>query len=441
MKHIAAVIVVTAVLLFTQTYTSARGAEYKIPQTVDMTPVAEEPAELYALSAVLMDGESGRVLYEKDGERPLANASTTKVLTCIVALENSPGDDYVQVSQNAASQPEVKLGLQKGEQYYLEDLLYSLMLKSHNDTAVAIAEHCGGSVEGFARMLNRKAKQIGCKNTYFITPNGLDAEDENGKHHTTAKDLALIMRYAIKNETFLHIAQTRDYTFSEITGKRTFSVHNANAFLDMRDGVLAGKTGYTSQAGYCYVCAWEKEGKTFIVSLLGCGWPNHKTYKWSDTKKLLDFGDYNYEYETYWKEPQTGKILVTDGVEDGQDIGTKIYLRGKCSVTAYDREKEVLLKKGETVTCKIEIPQKVSAPVLKGEKLGRIAYYLDGKLIDFYPVYAEKSVEKISFKWYTEKVFHDFFHYIHLYGNLKETSSESCHRIVCRIHRKKLSNR
>ena len=410
MKHIAAVIVVTAVLLFTQTYTSARGAEYKIPQTVDMTPVAEEPAELYALSAVLLDGESGRVLYEKDGERPLANASTTKVLTCIVALENSPGDDYVQVSQNAASQPEVKLGLQKGEQYYLEDLLYSLMLKSHNDTAVAIAEHCGGSVEGFARMLNRKAKQIGCKDTYFITPNGLDAEDENGKHHTTARDLALIMRYAIKNETFLHIAQTRDYTFSEITGKRTFSVHNANAFLDMRDGVLAGKTGYTSLAGYCYVCAWEKEGKTFIVSLLGCGWPNHKTYKWSDTEKLLDFGNYNYEYETYWKEPQTGKILVTDGVEDDQDIGTKIYLRGKCSVTAYDREKEVLLKKGETVTCKIEIPQKVSAPVLKGEKLGRIAYYLDGKLIDFYPVYAEKSVEKISFKWYTEKVFHDFFH-------------------------------
>ena len=410
MKHIAAVIVVTAVLLFTQTYTSARGAEYKIPQTVDMTPVAEEPAELYALSAVLMDGESGRVLYEKDGERPLANASTTKVLTCIVALENSPGDDYVQVSQNAASQPEVKLGLQKGEQYYLEDLLYSLMLKSHNDTAVAIAEHCGGSVEGFARMLNRKAKQIGCKDTYFITPNGLDAEDENGKHHTTAKDLALIMRYAIKNETFLHIAQTRDYTFSEITGKRTFSVHNANAFLDMRDGVLAGKTGYTSQAGYCYVCAWEKEGKTFIVSLLGCGWPNHKTYKWSDTEKLLDFGDYNYAYETYWKEPQTGKILVTAGVEDGQDIGTKIYLRGKCSVTAYDREKEVLLKKGETVTCKIEIPQKVSAPDLKGETLGRNAYYLDGKLIDFYPVYAEKSVEKISFKWYTEKVFHDFFH-------------------------------
>ena len=410
MRHIAAVTIVTAVLLFTQTSASVPGGENKIPQMVDMTPAIEEPSELHALSAVLMDGDSGRVLYEKDGKTPLANASTTKVLTCIVALESSPGDDYVQVSQNAASQPEVRLGLQKGEQYYLEDLLYSLMLKSHNDTAVAIAEHCGGTVEGFARMLNRKAKQIGCKDTYFITPNGLDAQDENGKHHTTAEDLALIMRYAIKNKTFLHISQTRDYTFSEITGKRTFSVHNANALLDMMDGVLAGKTGYTSQAGYCYVCAWEEEGKTFVVSLLGCGWPNHKTYKWSDTKKLLSYGAYNYDYETYWQEPHTSKILVTDGVENMQNIGEKVYLRGKCSVTSEDREKEILLKKGEAVTCKTEIPQKVSAPVLKGEKLGRIAYYLDGKLIASYPVYAERSVEKISFKWYTEKVFHDFFH-------------------------------
>lgn len=410
MRHIAAVTIVTAVLLFTQTSASVQGGENKIPQMVDMTPAIEEPSELHTLSAVLMDGDSGRVLYEKDGKTPLANASTTKVLTCIVALESSPGDDYVQVSQNAASQPEVRLGLQKGEQYYLEDLLYSLMLKSHNDTAVAIAEHCGGTVEGFARMLNRKAKQIGCKDTYFITPNGLDAQDENGKHHTTAEDLALIMRYAIKNKTFLHISQTRDYTFSEITGKRTFSVHNANALLDMMDGVLAGKTGYTSQAGYCYVCAWEEEGKTFVVSLLGCGWPNHKTYKWSDTKKLLSYGAYNYDYETYWQEPHTSKILVTDGVENMQNIGEKVYLRGKCSVTSEDREKEILLKKGEAVTCKTEIPQKVSAPVLKGEKLGRIAYYLDGKLIASYPVYAERSVEKISFKWYTEKVFHDFFH-------------------------------
>ena len=182
-RHIAAIFVLT-VILGTQTSVSA------------------EPDNLYALSAVLMDADSGRVLYEKEGETPRPMASTTKVMTCILALENAPGDDYVSVSANAAAQPDVQLNIQEGEQYYLEDLLYSLMLKSHNDSAVAIAEHIGGSVEGFAEMMNQKAKELGCTDTHFITPNGLDAEDGGGVHHTTARDLALIMRYAIKNEAF-----------------------------------------------------------------------------------------------------------------------------------------------------------------------------------------------------------------------------------------------
>ena len=180
--------------------------------------------DLYALSAVLMDADSGRILYKKEGEMPRPNASTTKVLTCILALENGDGDDYVQVSANAASQPQVKLGLQKGEQYYLEDLLYSLLLQSHNDSAVAIAEHIGGSIEGFSDMMNAKAREIGCMDTHFITPNGLDAEDSDGTHHTTASDLALIMRYAIKNKVFLKIAQTKEYSFSDLSKKQTFSV-------------------------------------------------------------------------------------------------------------------------------------------------------------------------------------------------------------------------
>ena len=124
-------------------------------------PVKAVPENLYSLSAVLMDAGSGRVLYEKNGDDPRANASTTKVLTCILALENGAGDDYVEVSARAAGQPDVQLKMQEGEQYDLEDLLYSLMLESHNDTAVAIAEHIGGSVEGFARMMNEKAAEIG----------------------------------------------------------------------------------------------------------------------------------------------------------------------------------------------------------------------------------------------------------------------------------------
>ena len=215
----------------------------------------KSPGNLYALSAVLMDGDSGRVLYQKSGNTPRPNASTTKVMTCILALENGKGDDYVKVSANAVSQPEVRLGLSIGEQYYLEDLLYSLMLQSHNDSAVAIAECIGGSVDNFSAMMNAKAKEIGCKNTHFVTPNGLDAENSGGTHHTTAEDLALIMRYAIHNDVFLKITQTEEYSFSDLSKKRHFSVHNTNALLHMTDGVLAGKTGYTGDAGYCYVRA------------------------------------------------------------------------------------------------------------------------------------------------------------------------------------------
>lgn len=142
--------------------------------------------DLYALSAVLMDADSGRILYEKEGEMPRPNASTTKVLTCILALENGDGDDYVQVSANAASQPQVKLGLQKGEQYYLEDLLYSLLLQSHNDSAVAIAEHIGGSVEGFSDMMNAKAREIGCMVHISLRPTDWCRRRE-GTHHTTAR--------------------------------------------------------------------------------------------------------------------------------------------------------------------------------------------------------------------------------------------------------------
>ena len=399
-RYIAAVSILTAVFLFTQTCVYA---QEEIPQIVDMVPVSKEPGQLYAMSAVLMDGDSGRVLYEKDGTKARANASTTKVLTCIVALESAPGDDYVQVSEKAASQPEVKLGLKKGEQYHLEDLLYSLMLKSHNDAAVAIAEHCGGSVEGFARMLNRKAEQIGCKDTHFITPNGLDAEDENGTHHTTAEDLALIMRYAIKNKTFLHIAQTRDYNFSDITGKRNFFLHNANALLDMMDGVLAGKTGFTSQAGYCYVCAWEKDGRIFIVSLLGCGWPNHKTYKWRDTKALMTYGLENYEFhrlsEVLYNENLLDPIPVTGGQTD--HIGGTAYTAlsiHRCD-KASDPDTGMLLSHQEAFVPMLSLDRSQSAPLVAGTQVGKIDYLVGDQVIYTESIVTVSSVPAIDLSW------------------------------------------
>lgn len=380
-------------------------------ELVNMISTAEEgPGNLYALSAVLMDADTGRVLYEKEGDTPRPMASTTKVMTCILALENAAGDDYVSVSANAAAQPDVQLNISEGEQYYMEDLLYSLMLKSHNDTAVAIAEHIGGTVEGFAEMMNEKARELGCTDTHFITPNGLDATDEGGEHRTTARDLALIMRYAIKNETFLKITQTRDYSFSDLSKKRQFTIHNTNALLDMTEGVLSGKTGFTGNAGYCYVCACEKDGKTMIVSLLGCGWPNNKTYKWKDTMALLEYGAENFEYQTYWKEPVLKNVKVLNGVLEGQELGTEIELEPKCIATEQQKEKTILLKKGEQVTCRISLSEQMEAPVKKNTQIGKVSFYLGEELIDSCPIVVNETVEKKDYYWCIDRVFHDFFH-------------------------------
>ena len=409
MRH-AAILLLTSVFLFGE---FAFGSQAVAAETVcenTEKETADSPGSLYALSAVLMDGESGRILYEKDGETPRPNASTTKVMTCILALENGAGDDYVMVSDKAAAQPDVQLGMREGEQYYLEDLLYSLMLMSHNDTAVAIAEHIGGSTEGFAGMMNEKAKEIGCTDTYFITPNGLDAEDEKGVHHTTARDLALIMRYAIRSETFLKITQTREYSFTDLDEKREFSVHNTNALLTMTDGVLSGKTGFTGDAGYCYVCACEKDEKTFVVSLLGCGWPNNKGYKWKDSLKLLDYGEDNFDYEKFWKELKFPEVPVKDGVEKNITFGDTAVVSGIPSVSEKEKNKKILMKKGEKISCRLEMPEKLQAPVKKGNRIGTLIYSLGEEELASYPVLADRNVEKVSYGWCVDQVFHDFFH-------------------------------
>ena len=162
-----------------------------IPGT--MVQAEGAPDDLYAQSAVLMDADTGRILFEKNGDSEMPMASTTKIMTLLVTLQNADLEGEVNVSAYAASMPDVQLNIREGERYRLRDLCYSLMLESHNDSAVAIAEHVGGSVEGFASMMNQKARDLGCYHTYFITPNGLDAQDENGTHSTTAQDLARIM--------------------------------------------------------------------------------------------------------------------------------------------------------------------------------------------------------------------------------------------------------
>lgn len=362
---------------------------------------AEEPDELYAQSAVLMDAESGRVLFEKNGLDVKAMASTTKIMTCILALENADEKTEVTFSENAVRQPKVHLGASKGETFYLGDLLHSLMLESHNDSAVAIAEAVAGNVNKFANMMNRKAKDIGCENTYFITPNGLDAKDENGKHSTTAVDLARIMSYCIMKspmrERFLEITATPQYSFTNIAGKKTYSCSNHNSFLNMMDEAISGKTGFTSDAGYCYVGAVKRDGRTFVVSLLACGWPNNKTYKWKDMKKLASYGIDNYDYRKIDELPLLGDILVEEGIPESGNL----FDQAKVSVCVEKQEEPitVLMKESEEIEVQVQQEDSISAPVSSGEKIGQITYLLNGDVIARYPIVIENDVRKKDFAW------------------------------------------
>lgn len=369
-----------------------------------------EPNQLFATAACLMDGDTGRVLFGKRETDPMAMASTTKIMTCILALENGGEQAVATASAQAAAAPKVHLGVYEGEQFLLGDLLYSLMLESHNDAAVMIAETIGGSIEGFAALMNEKAAAIGCTDTHFVTPNGLDASDAGGDHHTTAADLARIMRYCIKTSPkateFLAVTQTRSYTFWDLEKKNMFNCCNHNALLDQMEGAISGKTGFTAKAGYCYTGALERDGKCLIVTLLACGWPNHKNYKWADAAKLLNYGLESYTYRDVldhsWKP---GRIEVTDGVYDGL-LQTKSSASLTLVSPALDpaRSLPVLLKDTEIPKKDIFLPELIEAPVKKGEKVGSMTYSIDGILLAEYPVYAAETIEKIDYGWCMEQV-------------------------------------
>jgi D-alanyl-D-alanine carboxypeptidase (penicillin-binding protein 5/6) len=352
----------------------------------DNTSKVENP-HLHALSALLLDASNNRVLYENNGYKEMAMASTTKIMTCIVTLENAKLDEVVTVSSYAARMPDVQLNINTGEQYYLKDLLYSLMLESHNDVAVAIAEHVGGSIEGFATMMNDKARELGCEHTNFVTPNGLDAEG----HYTTAKDLAVIASYAIKNDKFIEITNTSSHVFKEIKKGRGYSVSNKNRFLYMMEGAIGVKTGFTGAAGYCFVGAIKRQDKTLVSVVLGCGWPPNKSLKWSDTKELMNYGVTNYKERQIFEEVKLDPIFVKDGQQ-------------KYAALKVEGDITLLMRDDEAVKVEYDLPKMLQAPIAADSVIGSAKYYIDNTLYSEIPIYTTMDNRKIDFKFCLEKL-------------------------------------
>ncbi len=374
--------------------------------SIPQKALAEETAsleenKLYSKACVLMDGDSGRILFGKNETLALANASTTKILTAIVCLENSDMDEIVTASAKAASQPKVHLGMKEGEQFYVRDLLYAMMLESFNDCAMALAEHVGGSMEGFAGLLNSKASQIGCTDTYFITPNGLDAENEENFHHTTAADLALLMKYCCwdseASKIFLEITQSPAHSFTNLAGKN-YAVSNKNAFLSMMPEAISGKTGFTSAAGYCYVGAIESDGRKYTIALLACGWPNHRTYKWSDAKSLFCYGMDYYRPKMVTFPDTVYSIEVVNGRKAEStllDWGKKVTIPAGAALT--EKKQSYLLKEEESFSYEIELPKKIYRKVNAGDVVGKIRCYLDGTCILEREIYINDGCELWDF--------------------------------------------
>ena len=246
---------------------------------------------LTARSAFLLDLTTGQVLYQREPDLPLPPASTTKIVTAIVALEsNRRGKDLLSVTKTATRVPSSKLYLRPGQTMSVEDLLYGLLLSAANDASLVLAEGIAGSVERFAEMMTDKAREIGAANSHFTNPHGLTAPE----HYSTARDMALLFNYAMKNPTFREIVRTKTSSVSSISaGKvrkvRHIQVRNHNRLLWSCEGAIGGKTGYTHAAQKCFVGAVSRNGVTLIVSMLG------SRDLWGDTKRLLEYGLENYE--------------------------------------------------------------------------------------------------------------------------------------------------
>ncbi len=331
---------------------------------ISLVPLSAHAApDNSASSAILIHADSGQVLYRKNSEAQMLIASTTKIMTALVVAENCAPDDKVTIKPEYTNIEGSSMYLKEGEVYTVEDLLYGMMLSSGNDAAVALAFHCGGSIEKFAEMMNDKAAQLGLCGSSFKNPHGLDADG----HYSTAEDLALITCAAMKNELFAKIVGTKSHVVKERT------LVNHNKLLWNYEGALGVKTGYTRAAGRSLVsCAMRDDMKLVCVTLSD---PND----WDDHAKLYDWAFGNFEYKSLVPDGQICELPVISGISE--HVGIAVAGGGKS-----------IVKKGAVLDYSLELPEFVYAGVKAGECAGRLFLTADGAWAGEYPLIYTQDV-------------------------------------------------
>ncbi|MCA1058271.1 D-alanyl-D-alanine carboxypeptidase [Rossellomorea aquimaris] len=325
--------------------------------------------------AILMDQETGRILYEKDAHTQSRIASITKIMTAILAVESGKMDQEVTVSSNAAGTEGSSLYLKAGEKIKLEDLVYGLMLRSGNDAAVAIAEFVGGSLDGFVYMMNEKANEIGMENTHFSNPHGLD---DHKDHYSTAYDMAILTRYSMENGEYKEIAGTKVHTAPNPEEKWDRKWKNKNRLLtELYKHSTGGKTGYTKLAKRTLVSTASKDGENLIaVTLNG---PDD----WNDHIGMFEYGFKNYDYKIALEK---GKIeKMDDKVYKGH-----AYLKRESILTLTDEEVKEVKVEYKMLKPKKEWLKNQDVP----EVVGKAIVYLGNEKVDTLPIYYEASSEE-----------------------------------------------
>ena len=325
------------------------------------------PPELSAQCAILVDGESGRVLFEKNAHQERAIASITKLMTALVAVEYGGAlEEQVTIRPEWTGIEGSSIYLKPGETVTMETLLYGLLLHSGNDAAVALAAHCAGSVDAFVDRMNERSAELGMEQSHFIDPNGLSDEG----HYSTAYDMALLARACCENEIVAKIAATRSITL----GTRTFTNHNK--LLWRYEGCTGMKTGYTKQAGRTLVSSAQRDGQTLIAVTLNA--PSD----WADHTALFDYG-----FEIYPRQ-----ILCRAGKNLCRLPVTRSMVPFVGVVTAQDVYYPLAAE--ETVRAEVTLPEQATAPVQEGTVLGSLSFYLGEQLIGQTDLLAKDSVRQ-----------------------------------------------
>lgn len=345
--------------------------------------------EVSAKSAILINGDTGEVLFEKNAHQKLPMASTTKIMTALMLCEKGDFEKEITVSAEMLRVEGTSMGLLAGDKVTHRDLLYGLLLSSGNDAANVIAYSLGGTVDGFVSQMNERARELGLENTSFETPSGLDGE----QHYTTASDLARLTLFAMKNEEFAKAVSTKSATLCYGNPKYKRTITNHNKLLKIYDGAVGVKTGFTKKSGRCLVSAAKRDGK-YVIAVTLCD-PND----WQDHKNLLDFG--------------FSKIKTTEITPDNDEYRLPVISSNKEYIKVFVEPFSVNSAETDGFDCQVNLPRFLYAPIEKGEVIGSVVYYKDGKEFHCRDLKAEETLsvlqEKPTFKEKFKENFKDIF--------------------------------